>query len=122
MKLEVGMYVRTGKETSCRIGKIKFVNTRTFNDKHRDYYSVWFNKKEWCEVLEIDKDIKASHNIIDLIEVGDYVNGHLVFDRCPDAVYIEDANWQGAHRPYCRCDISEILTKELMEENKYVVE
>ena len=36
--------------------------------------------------------IKSSPNIIDLIEVGDYVNRHLVIDKNPNAIYIEDSS------------------------------
>ena len=75
MKLEVGMYVRIKKGCICKI--------------LRETYSKYLLKnKEFC--YEVDKPInancelykenisKASHNIIDLIEVGDYVNGYLI--------------------------------------------
>ena len=54
MKLEIGMYVRT------KNGKIWTINSQQAISGHR-------------------KDIiNASYNIIDLIEVGDYVNGEKV--------------------------------------------
>lgn len=67
MKLEVGMYVRTKRDG---IGKIISLNVGVEDDE--------------CCFIELSKRrtgikehniLKASHNIIDLIEVGDYVNG-----------------------------------------------
>lgn len=59
-KLKVGMYIRT---RDGNISKIKYINKFIYTDKQR--YG-----KHYIE--------KASENIIDLIEVGDYVNGDLV--------------------------------------------
>ena len=65
MKLEVGMYVRT-KE-----GEIGKVIPNGMIEFPKDYAKI--------EYLIIGGEItKASHNIIDLIEVGDYVNGYKV--------------------------------------------
>ncbi|MGM9881590.1 MAG: hypothetical protein ACI31S_01960 [Bacilli bacterium] len=74
-KLEVGMYVRTKK------GIAKIIDRILEPDNY--YFKMWVTDK----YLEINDDteyiseidvIKASHNIIDLIEVGDYVNGYYV--------------------------------------------
>lgn len=61
-KLEVGMFIRTDD------GKI---------NKFKRYIT---DKKRVCETdmyarLAVDNIVKASFNIIDLIETGDYVNG-----------------------------------------------
>lgn len=66
-KLEVGMFIRTDD------GKI---------NKFKRYIT---DKKRVCEtdmytMLAVDNIVKASFNIIDLIEVGDYVNGSEVLD------------------------------------------
>ena len=69
--------------------------------------------------------IKAIHKIIDLIEVGDYVNGYLVTAVSKD-VYgetivfvgqklIEEA---GYYRSYYSKDIKSIVTKEQFESMK----
>ena len=79
MKLEVGMYVRTKRDG---IGKI---------------ISLSIGSEDECCFIELSKRrtgikehniIKASHNIIDLIEVGDYVNGEKVsyIDDCDGAM------------------------------------
>ena len=67
-KLEVGMYVRT--ETG-KIGKITNFDgnmARIDTDKFITYKNFH------------NEIIKASHNIIDLIEEGDYVNGAVVVE------------------------------------------
>ena len=67
MKLEVGMYVRT-------IGGIERLKKENDNG--------WFFEKSMIiKPDNIEKYIiKASHNIIDLIEVGNYVNGYPVIE------------------------------------------
>ena len=56
MKLEEGMYVRTKWGYICKL----------------------VNIKDPLGSIRDEDILKASHNIIDLIEVGDYVNGELV--------------------------------------------
>ena len=73
-------------------------------------------------LLFTDKElIKHSKKLIDLIEVGDYVNGHRVFDKTPECIYIEDASNKMAHIPYTIDNISSIVTKEQFESMKYEV-
>jgi hypothetical protein len=70
MKLEVGMYVRT-KTGIEQIYKI---------DNNKTKYKYLFKLKKQdgdgcidCGVLSSEDILKASHNIIDLIEVGDVI-------------------------------------------------
>ena len=80
MKLEVGMYVRTN---GGNIRKIENFKSSIYNDFIETPYKELINKK----------DIKkASHNIIDLIEVGDYVNGYKVSFKGND------------YQPFVQCD------------------
>lgn len=100
MKLEVGMYART-LNGIVKIDKIQ-------NDVMKDI--------KGC--LHYGDFIKASHNIIDLIEVGDYVNGELVeyieVDSYKDYV-INSGYW-------CKQkDIKSIVTKEQFESISYEV-
>ena len=67
-KLNVGDYVRT-KEGN--IGKIIDINKSNYN-----YLQVEHNL-----FLKNENILKSSSNIIDLIEVGDYVNGCLVTNK-----------------------------------------
>ena len=65
MELEVGMYVRT----KYGIAKIE-------EDRRIEYGMI----HPVIDILKKEAIFKASHNIIDLIEVGDYVNGHQVYE------------------------------------------
>ena len=118
MKLEVGMYVRTENGIIGRIYE-KIEDMFTYRDNNRDYitYGGLHN-----EIL------KASHNIIDLIEAGDYVNGskvmniveedgtkYLVLER--DEVY-----YDSCLEPSSDNDIKSIVTKEMFESMQYKVD
>jgi hypothetical protein len=79
MKLEVGMYVRiqwgNGEQTISKCtNKVDMGDTQYSNN---DFY-IHTDKKG--EVIYKSMILKASHNIIDLIEVGDYVNGYLIIN------------------------------------------
>lgn len=78
-KLEVGMYVRTDLGN---IGKIVEEYTHQNNKVSYPEPQEWvldtgyiLNEAMMCKNEEITK---ASNNIIDLIELGDYVNGEYV--------------------------------------------
>ena len=96
MKLEVGMYARTIN------GKIWIIISQKAISGHR-------------------KDIiKASHNIMDLIEVGDYVNG----DRVTQVTsrYVEVCYGRDSCDFINEEDIKSIVTKEQFESIKYSLE
>ena len=100
MKLEVGMYVRTIN------GKIWIITSQKAISGHR-------------------KDIiKASHNIIDLIEVDDYVNGSKVQEIGEGYVEIEEYSGLNNDMPFVvkTEDIKSIVTKEQFESIKYSLE
>ena len=64
---------------------------------------------------------KASHNIIDLIEVGDYVNGYYVEDVLKTFVNVAvGSNYFQSPTIYEK-DIKSIVTKEQMEQMAYKV-
>jgi hypothetical protein len=75
MKLEVGMYVRT---QNGLISKIQGINEysialkNTCCERLRDKYFTFPNEEKIYEIS------KSSFNLIDLIELGDYVNGRRV--------------------------------------------
>ena len=101
MKLEVGMYVRTKKGT---IYKFDTNNSMAKNGAKK--YMV-----------------NCSYNIIDLIEVGDYVNGLLVTRICEDIETNEKyINLYGSVSEWEQEDIKSIVTKEQMEQIAYKVE
>ena len=83
MKLEVGMYVRTKNGSIDKIIDTTEEWHCLGEDEEDKLYKIYQLRKEYYDD-EFDEDndwvfekfiIKASHNIIDLIEVGDYVNG-----------------------------------------------
>ena len=71
--------------------------------------------------VEINKSyfIKSSPNIIDLIEVGDYVNGYLVME-----LYINEIRLLTENNVLCflqNRDIKSIVTKEQFEGMEYKI-
>ena len=120
MQLEENMYVRT----EYGIDKIKDI---VLNGGFYEDSGLYLEKngKILCG-KEVMKDLKASHNIIDLIEVGDYVNGKLVAKNkeviTTDNIYIgrylyeKDNSLIGGEE-----DIKSIVTKEAFESMSYKV-
>jgi len=82
MKLDIDMFIRTKEGIIARIEDLQHLE---FHDHLSD--TIYCDKvvmQEYGDTFEyiepIDRYIikNASHNIIDLIEVGDYVNGYKV--------------------------------------------
>ena len=101
--MNVGDYVRTKRGI---IGKIELIDNQT---ELEDLYLV---KKKWYYKEDITK---SSPNIIDLIEVGDYVNG------CPVLHKENNELVCGLLLRYKEEDIENIVTKEQFESMKYEV-
>lgn len=115
MQLEKNMYVRTKDGTIERIIELGY--------QDKEYVS--FSKDN--EHLTYKNKIKASHNIIDLIEVGDYVNGNKIIkistDFCGRNILIygyDDGDRQVAITIY-EDGIKSIVTKEQFESMSYKV-
>ena len=120
MKLEVGMYVRTKK------GLGKIYKTRYFMDEYEIHLDsnvgTILNVTDntyWSHTYDIIGE--PSHNIIDLIEVGDYVNGEKV-------IYISEGNFKCIQTEKTRDklitekDIKSVVTKEQFESVSYDIE
>ena len=111
MKLEVGMYVRTNEG----IGTVQ----RIYNNKNG--CTVRFKKghvKKWVTIF------KASNNIIDLIEEGDYVNGWLVEEIRNDRVISSQYEFcdicnDFERKEILKEDIKSTVTKEQFSSMKY---
>lgn len=103
-KIEVGDYI---KDIYSRIGKIKSYSNGTY-----------FTEKFGASSGEI---VKHSKNIIDLIEEGDYVNGHKV-----EVIWEDADNYRFGGCDYMfqitGKEIKSIVTKEQMEAIQYVIE
>ena len=68
-----------------------------------------------------DEIINHSYNIIDLIEVGDYVNGLKVIDILENDIYISDYYAESYIGVVKVKDIKSIVTKEQFESMEYKV-
>ena len=115
--MEVGDYVRTKQG---RIGKISNLTV--------DYSSELILCEESSIPFAKHQIIKSSPNIIDLIEVGDYVNGKKVVDK--QYHYTDEDNYDMGE--WCifyenvvlgdyQYDINSIVTKEQFESMEYKV-
>lgn len=133
-KLDVGMYVRT------KWGIAKYIKNLATNitiyrmiDK-----KIIFENIEGYENLLLDNEIqKASYNIIDLIEVGDYVNGWRVnrVEKEEDGTFLTVGTLtsfvsRNEKDPYLTedyneadkiCKIKSIVTKEQFESMSYKI-
>ena len=124
MKLEVGMYVRTPKG----IAKIEEIT----EDRTEIYFncdtglSISFIKKDFTRE-EMAKLYKHSYNIIDLIEVGDYVNGLKVIEikehlHNDIEVVLSNGEFQWSFsKNESDYDIKSIVTKEQFESMSYKI-
>lgn len=118
MKLEVGMYVRTKRG---QIGKIITIG--------RDNIAIEFNKM-WQDIISMENVIKASFDIIDILEVGDYANGYKVtkiggtyHGRKDRAIYCDYQQNEKTKKWIMIYDdeIKSIVTHEQMEQMAYKV-
>lgn len=129
--MKVGDYIRTDYGISKIIG-IYLEKTMTFieTDNGLGNYNFSSNGKlrKGIAILEenyrnfIDNNIKK--RLIDLIEVGDYVNGYRVLDiaQAPEKVlYLNDISQKCALIPVCDYQIKSIVTKEQFESMEYKV-
>ena len=118
--MRVGDYVRTDDGLIRKIEKIER-NAITIDISLNDYSSNLINRKYLKEII-----IKSSPNIIDLIEVGDYVNGCRVKNvYSPDGksvfrIELEVDGLKG-HIISKSENITSIVTKEQFEAIKYEI-
>ena len=111
MKLEVGMYVRT-KDGISKCIKVTPIRENSFmyefdREVYEDVYFLTYS--------ELEK-YKSSSNIIDLIEVGDYVNGFPIIHKENDILKC------GLLVQFKENEIKSIVTKEQFESIKYSLE
>lgn len=116
MKLEIGMYIRIkdGIIDKVTIDYNGHCNSPNCNCKHVSCEKHYYDESDI---------VKASHNIINLIEVGDYVNGNPVCQIKKDEhnriwIYV-DSNFKYG---YLEEDIVDVVTKEQFDREKYVIE
>jgi hypothetical protein len=140
MKLEVGMYVRTKRKGIAKIDEIIDDGVITYED---DLGREWeeetgrkviryIGKDGWNSGLDEKKILKASYNIIDILEKGDYVNGSevLCFESkyveeddkfVPIGVITENCYLENTDSWIIEKDIKSVITHEQMEQMAYKV-
>lgn len=124
MELEEGMYVRTDSGYIFKLG---------YYDKKEKRW-MYFVEEDWYPVYESESELaKVSHNIIDLIQENDFVNGEKVssiqYDgmgfehiRCVQTICkFDDLDNQFYTETYFNKDIKSIVTKEQFERMSYKV-
>ena len=128
--IAVGDYVRTNDGLIFKI----FTKTKTtygfcgLTDSSNKKYSTYTYGKGNCIDNNIKgKIVKHSKNIIDLIEVGDFVNGYRVleifeFQNDKYAFTICKSDFKSICGICSEEDIETILTKEQYSQNCYTVE
>lgn len=119
MDIKVGEYIRT---RNGDIGKLEQIVKGVADEYDYILTNTLLNYCGFLEEIE-----KHSFNIIDLIEVGDYVNGHLVVDLDKNIynqklVITEVDGKDGAIRHhYLEKSIKSIVTSEQFEAMEYEV-
>lgn len=118
MELKEGMYVRT---EDGEISKIKWITLQRWEGLENTIEASFILENNEC--LEYPRDnFNASDNIIDLIEVGDYVNGKevMAISKFKDGSrYIEFDEGRYLCKNY---QIKSVVTKEMFYLVKYEVE
>ena len=134
MKLEVGQFARLKGGYICKI-----INVNDFREPNMKY-GVEANYLKDVMFIGDDDVVKASYNIIDILEVGDYANGCYVSNKRasvnehlgghPKEIGIIKCNAYFNQGNYNDCkfewieeqDIKSIVTHEQMEQMAYKVE
>ena len=110
MEIEVGDYVRTRAGHFYKITRID------------ENGLIYWNKIQCGWSMEQLKDIVVKHskNIIDLVEVGDYVNGKLIhkIDKGTNYCYL----YYGNCKTFVNYQIKSIVTHEQFSSIEYKVE
>ena len=115
-KLELNMYVRTKWGYICKI-----ININDFREPSMKY-GVEASYLKDIMFIGDDDILKTSHNIINIVQAGDYVNGHLVLNvidfndntRSLSLEKIYDSN-------IVEEEIISIVTKEQFEQMAYII-
>ena len=125
MELRKGMYIRTKLNDFCNMVAIRKIDEIDYEDDNKfwidDYIMDTFGDEQ-NKLSEEDVD-KASFDITDLIEIGDYVNGSPVCDIKQDEnvktwVYTDSEYRYG----YLKEEIKTVATREEFYLIEYEVE
>ena len=117
--IEVGEYVRT---VDGKIAIFDRYSSRKETSIYKSPFNCFIKLQGRKTPLQCHRDFIVNHsfNIIDLIEVGDYVNGKRIhkIDKGQNYCYL----YYGNCKTFVDYQIKTILTKELYQSNCYTVE
>lgn len=112
-KLEVGMYCKTKDGIITKVDDID--DETIYFDK--DIYRFYGDGIDFLEKNNLERIIKASFDIIDILKKGDYVNGEEVFE------VIIDGKMSRVKTTSCSTyfidQIESVVTKEQFESMSY---
>ena len=117
--MKVGDYVRTDKGLIGKVIKKEEYDTHTILE-----YEGQYCKRVLSTTGTDSEVIKSSPNIIDLIEVGDYVNGYKVLfidNDLSKTKNIKCIDNEEERQCFYEQDIKSIVTKEQFESMEYKV-
>lgn len=126
MKLEIGKFIRTPygirkivnitKDDGYGKPKVRLIELdRHLNTPYKFDYIFYTDEN-------VIKKCKTSYNIIDILEIGDYVNGYLIYEIVEyedDTRAIVIANDNNKSIIWEKQDIKSIVTKEQFENMEY---
>lgn len=124
-EIQVGEYVRTIRGEIGIFEKYSSRKETSIYKSNFDHFIILQGRKTH---LQCHKSyiVKHSKNIIDLIEVGDYVNGILITGKEGTLLYtdIKGIDNSGYHIPISQYEenIKSIVTKEQFEQVEYRIE
>lgn len=113
--LSVGMYVRYKPLLSSKYVKINKI--KEIEEKENCLH-IWLEDKDLITEKYL---IKASYNIIDILEVGDYVNGKKIYSLGLTIGILNTINFEDGTFTIAE-DIKLVITREQMEQIAYKVE
>lgn len=111
MKLEVGQFVRT---KDGYISQYKYYDTTNMGK----LLCIPLSNGTFANIEDI---VKARYDIINILEVGDYVNGYKVIDIVENDIYISDYYAESYIGIVKAKNIKTIVTKEQFEQMAYKV-
>ena len=119
--LKIGEYTRI----NGKIGKVKDI---VLNGNNYEDSGIYLENEKFVLGKEEIYKLKASYNIIDLIEEGDYVNGYKVLDILKGFKILVDKlelnTYDGNYylKQFTNDEIKSIVTKEVFKANEYRME
>lgn len=112
MKLEVGMYVRLVNDVEDIVVINKIANvfeTTILTENDGSIYQGEYTK---------ENVVKASYDIIDILEVGDYVNGKKIYSLGLTIGILNTINFEDGTFTIAE-DIKSVITHEQIEQMEY---